>query len=182
MRCAICCSLGLLAALLPWVQGAPVPKHKDAAPAIIDAGSDANIAGIIEDLVDWARVAVRENEKVAGLDIIRRQKDWQLWLKKNLQFDRIKGTNRVQIRFRDGTPQEQAAIINTVVDYCLKKIVGKRRESLESGLKNLRFSLEDPRTRRRLTEKQLAEAENRMKEWQERLQKLPKLTEPAKAR
>jgi hypothetical protein len=139
MRCVIYLGLGLFAVSLTYVQAAPVPKHKDATPAIIDAGTQEQIAAVIENVTWGARVGVREDKKVAGLDIIRRQKDWESWLKKNLRFERIEDTNRVRIGFRDGSPQEQAAIINVVVDYYLKTDVGRERlpdvftQALESG-------------------------------------------------
>lgn len=125
MRCVTCLSLGLLAATLLNVQAAPAPKPKNATPAVLDAGREDHIAGVMEDIVDWARVGVRENKKVADLDLIRRQKDWESWLKKNLRFEKIKDSSRFRLGFREGSPQEQAAIINVVVDCYLKKVVGE---------------------------------------------------------
>jgi hypothetical protein len=184
MRSFTCFCLLLFATTSIRVQAAPAPKHKDATPAVIDAGCEDHIAGVMESVVIWARVGVRENKKVAGLAIVCRQKDWEAWLKKNLRFERIEGTNRVRVSFRDGNREEQAAIINAVVDYYLTKDVGSRRDSMTVGLKKLRDSFNASRRNRpgKTTAKQVAEAEESFKKKEERIRRLPTLVEHAKAR
>jgi hypothetical protein len=184
MRSFTCFCLLLFATTSIRVQAAPAPKHKDATPAVIDAGCEKNIAWILERFVSCGRIGVHQNENVAGLDIIRRQKDLESWLKKNLRFERIEGTNRVRVSFRDGNREEQAAIINAVVDYYLTKDVGSRRDSMTVGLKKLRDSFNASRRNRpgKTTAKQVAEAEESFKKKEERIRRLPTLVEHAKAR
>lgn len=174
--------LGLLAitAALPRSQAAPVPKRTNAKPAVIDAGTEKNIEGAIWYLVNWARVAVRENEKVANLDIVRRQKDWEAWLKKNLCAERVKGKNLIHVSFQDGNAKEQAAIINVVVDYYLKNEVGRTRDSEKKRLETLRSRFAARHRAGRITAEQAAKAEESFKEREESIRTLPALVEHAK--
>ena len=176
---AFLCLLAVIAAL-PQSQAAPVPKRTNAKPAVIDAGTEKNIAGVLENVVWGARVGVRENDKVANMDIVRRQKDWEAWLKKNLRVERVKGKNLVCVSFQDGNGKEQAAIINVVVDYYLKNDVGSSREHLSKGLKSLKDRVESQRRRGKLSPEEAAEAEKAIKKHEEYIQTLPVLVEHAK--
>jgi hypothetical protein len=182
MRCFTCLFLLLLASTLGRVQAAPVPERKDAKPAVIDAGAEAGIAGVLEGVVWGARVGVRENEKVAGLELIRRQKDWESWLKKNLRLERVKDTNLVRVSFQDGSPEEQATIVNVVVDYYLKHDVASTRDSLTQSLKGTRDRYAALRRAGKVTEEELAKVEARLKKREEYIRTLPALVEHAKAR
>ena len=59
-RISFFCLLATLATL-PHFQAAPAPKRTNAKPAIINAGTEKNIAGVSWYLVNFVRVAVREN-------------------------------------------------------------------------------------------------------------------------
>ncbi|SRR5579875_2591129 len=117
------CLLALVA-VLPQSQAAPAPKN---VKAVIDAGTEKNIAWVLESVMAYAPAAIRANEKVANLDIVRRQKDLEAWLKKNLRVERIKGKNLIHVSFRGGNLREQVAIINAVVDYYLNNDLRERR-------------------------------------------------------
>ncbi len=179
-RFSFFCLLAIIS-LLSHIQAAPVPKPTNAKPAIINAGIDKNIEGIREYLVNWARVAVRENEKVANMDIVRRKNDWESWLKKNMRVERVKGTNIVHVSFADGNAKEQAAIINVVVDYYVKNEVGSWRDTLTKSLQRARGRLEALRSRKRVTPEQISRAEEEIKQREEQIQMLPALVEHAKA-
>ena len=182
MRSFTCFCLLLFATTSIRVQAAPAPKHKDATPAIIDAGCEKNIAWILERFVSCGRIGVHQNEKVAGLDIIRRQKDLESWLKKNLRLERVKGSNHVQISFHDGSPREQAAIINAVVDFYLGNDVKSRRDSSMRTVKILRDTLDNPRRHGKMTAEQLAEMEKSINKREEYIRTLPTLLKYAKSR
>lgn len=182
MRCLTCLFVLLSAVALSRVEAAPVPEHKDAKPAVIDAGTEKNIAGVLEGVVWGARVGVRENEKVAGLALIRGQKDWQGWLKKNLHLERVERTTLIRISFKDGNREEQAAIINVVVDYYLKHDVDDTRASLKRAVELIRSCLLSDRRRGKITEEQFAKGMEDLKKREERIRRLPALVEPAKAR
>lgn len=182
MRCFTCLCLLLFAAPLAHIQAAPVPERKDAKPAVIDAGKEDNIPGLREGIIWGARVGVRENEKVAGLALIRRQKDWESWLKKNLQLERVEETTHIRVSFKDGNREEQAAIINVVVDYYLKHDVDDTRTSLKRAVELIRSSLLTGRRKGRITEEQFAEGMKDLKKREERIRRLPALVEHAKDR
>jgi hypothetical protein len=178
-----CISLFLLAAALSRVQATPAREAKPAKPAIIDAGREQNIAGVLDVIVMDARVAVRENKDVAELPIIRRQKDWEAWLKKNLCVERIPETNHVRVSFRDGNADEQAAIINVVVNYYLDTDVARRREFHLKAIKSSKAALEDKVRIGLITAEQKAKAEEKLKKYEEdNLRTLPALIESAWAR
>jgi hypothetical protein len=179
MRWLTCFCL-LLAITPAYVQAAPAPKPQPA--AVINAGSEKNIVAVLEEVVWFARVGVREDEKVAGLDIIRRQKDWESWLKKNLRVERVKDTNLVRVSFRDGNQEEQAAIINVVVDYYLKNDVGSTRKSLTETLTRNRQTLDELVRKGRITGDRKAKAEEKLKKDEEYIRALPVLVEHAKPR
>ncbi|HZV07191.1 MAG TPA: hypothetical protein VE999_19065 [Gemmataceae bacterium] len=179
-RFTFLCLLAIIS-VLSRVQAAPAPKRTNAKPAVINVGTEKNIAGILENVVSGARVGVRENEKVANMDIVRRQKDWESWLKKNLRVERVKDTNLVHVSFQDGNAKEQAAIINVVVDYYIKTDVGRRRETFTKSLQTARAQLEALRTRKRVTPDQISRAEERIKTREEQIRMLPALVEHAKA-
>jgi hypothetical protein len=181
MRCFTCLCI-LLATLLSIVQAAPVPERKDAKPAVIDAGTEDNIPGLMESIVWGARVGVRENEKVAGLGIIRQQKDWQGWLKKNLHLERVERTTLIRVSFKDGSREEQAAIINVVVDYYLKHDVDDTRASLKRAVELIRSCLRSDRRMGKITEEQFAKGMEDLKKREERIRRLPALVEHAKDR
>lgn len=174
-----CFCLFALIAALPPMQAAPAPKRTNARAAVINAGTEKNIEAVSWYLVNFARIAVRENENVAKMDIIRRQKDWESWLKKNLRFERVKDTNLVRVSFQDGNAKEQTAIINVVVDYYIKNDVVPRRDLLKKTVEDYRRRLVDPKIRRRYTAQRLAKAEEDLKEREENIQKLPALVEHA---
>jgi uncharacterized protein involved in exopolysaccharide biosynthesis len=165
-------------AMLPDSQAAPAPKR---IAAIIDAGSDKNIEGVLEDVVDHARVGVREHPEVSKLPIVRQhKKNLGAWLKKNLRLERIPRTNRVYVRFREGNQEEQAAIINAIVDSYLKEIVGKRRASFIHELNTYKRA-SDAMRRRGKTIDLVQEAKD-IKKREERVRTLPALVEHAKSR
>jgi hypothetical protein len=182
MRCLTCLCLLLFAATLARIQAAPVPERKDAKPAVIDAGCEKHVAWVLEDVVSGARVGVRENDKVANLELIRRQKDWELWLKKNLVLERVKGTNLVRVSFRDGNRDEQAAIVNVVVDYYLKNDVASRRDFQKKAITMTEQVLDHLRRNGKLTEKEWAEAKEKNKQREEYIRTLPALVEHAQPR
>jgi uncharacterized protein involved in exopolysaccharide biosynthesis len=136
----------------------------------------------LDSVVSGARVGVRENEKVAKLPIVRRQKNWEAWLKENLRVERIQDSNRVRVSFMDGNAEEQAAIINVVVEYYLKNDVGHRQDSEKRILQRLRDKLDPMRHGKKLTAEQAAKVEEGIKKREEYLKTLPALIEPAKAR
>jgi hypothetical protein len=179
----LACILLVLAALLSRAQATPAPEPKRANPAILDAGREQNIAGLVEFVVAFARVAVREDEEVAGWDLIRRQKDWEAWLKKNLCVERIPETNHVRVSFRDGNATEQAIIVNLVVNYYLRIYVASRRDFTMDGIKQVKLILADLCRRGRITAEERAKREEAfLKREEEYLRTLPKLLEPAKER
>ena len=170
-----------IVAALSYSQAAPVPKRTNAKPAVIDAGTERNIAGVLENVVSGARVGVRENKEVAGLAIVRRQEDWEAWLKKNLRVERIKGTNLVHVSFQDGNAKEQAAIINVVVDYYLKNDVSSWRNHLTCELKSIKDRVETRRQAGKLTPEDAAKTEKAIKKREEYIRTLPALVEHSKA-
>lgn len=174
------CLLAILA-FLPQSQAAPVPKPTKAKPAVINAGTEKNIAGVLENIVWDARLAVRHNKDVADLPIVRQQKDWEVWLKKNLRVERVNDTNLVRVSFQDGKSKEQTAIINVVVDYYLKNDVGSRRESLKRTLQRVKDRVESKRRAGKLTPEQAAKAEEGIKKREERIRTLPALVAHTKA-
>lgn len=182
MRRFTCVCLLLFIAPSAQVTSAPVPESKDAKPAIINAGSEANIAGVLENIVWGARVGVRENKKVSELPIIKGQKDWEAWLKKNLRVERVADTKLVRVSFRDGSREDQAAIINVVVDYYLINDIGRRRATLKSDLEQSRVIVAQLAARGKFTAKEVAEAEKSIKKAEERIRALPSLVEHAKVR
>jgi uncharacterized protein involved in exopolysaccharide biosynthesis len=180
-RITFFCLLVIIVAL-PYSQAAPAPKRTNAKPAVINAGTEKNIRGVLENIVSGARIGVRENEKVANLNIVRRQKDWESWLKKNLRVERVEGGNLVRVSFQDGNSKEQAAIINVVVDYYLKNDVGETRDSLTRSLKRARENVEGMRRAGKITADRAAKAETVFKKREDYIQALPALVETAKPR
>lgn len=172
------CLLSIVSAL-SQSQAAPVPKCTIAKPAVIDAGTEKNIDGVGWYLVNFARVAVRENEKIAGLPIIRRQKDWEAWLKKNLRVERVKDTNLVRVSFQDGNAKQQAAIINVVVDYYLKNDIDSSHGHAEKAIKSVKDGVSHLRKTGRLTPEYAAKAEKAINKHEEYIRTLPALVEHA---
>lgn len=187
-----CFSLILIAVASVPLLSAPVPAKKNAKPAVISAGTEVWIRDIEESIPLMARYAILHNQQTHKMAIIRKyitdwktlpKKEWDAcdkWLKKSLHFERVKGKNLVRISFQDGNADEQAAIINVVVDYYLKAI-GERRESLTKNLKTIKNGLENARRNLRITETRLAKADKDMKDHEEYIRNLPKLVEHAKA-
>jgi uncharacterized protein involved in exopolysaccharide biosynthesis len=180
MRRFTCFCAFLLFIAPTGIQAAPAPKPTNAKPAVINAGTEKNIAGVLENVVWGARIAVRENKDVADLPIVRRQKDWESWLKKNLRVERAKDTNLVRVSFQDGNAKEQAAIINVVVDHYLKNDIGSRRASLQKTLERMKGVIEGRRRAGKLTPEQAAKADKDFKKREEYIKTLPALVEPAK--
>jgi hypothetical protein len=180
-RFTFLCLLAFVIAL-SYSQAAPVPKRTDATPAVLDAGTENHVAWVLADVVSGARIGVRENEKVANLPLVRRQKNWEEWLKKNLSLERVRGTNQVRVYFQDGSPEERAAIINVVVDHYLKNDVGSRRDKMTSLIKKTRAKLDGPNHRGKITKEVAAKMEAAIKKHEEYIQSLPVLVEHAKAR
>jgi hypothetical protein len=174
--------LAAIITVLPNSQAAPRPKRTSATPAVLKAGTESYIAGALESIVWDARVAVREDEKVSKMDIVRRQKDWESWLKKNLRTERVKDTNRIHVSFLDGNAKEQAAIINVVVDYYLKSDIAGRRKFIEEMLQSGLAGNASEFRQGRLTAEQKAKRDEDAKKAAEKLiDELPKLVEHAKA-
>ncbi len=177
------------------VQGAPAPKRQDAKPAIIDAGNEGNIVGVLANLSAGRSAQHRapiHEEKVAKLAIVCQEKDALGWLGKNLRVERIEGTNLVRISLRVGSPGEQATIVNAVVDQYLEE-VGRTRDSLTRSLEMVRIRREDILARwakltakgRPPTPEQLADMEKgkaKLKKDEEYIRVLPALVEHAKVR
>ena len=176
--------LSLLAviAALPHIEAAPVPKRTNPKPAVINAGSEDNIASVSDSIRTYAGIALRLNKKVSDLPIVCRHKAGEAWLQKNLRVERIARGSLVRIRFLDGTPAEQAAIINVVVDYVLKEDFGARRETEQDTVKRCRIAIKKLRSRGLITAEEAAKAEEKLKKREEYIRKLPALVEHAKAR
>jgi hypothetical protein len=182
----------LLSATTPnYLWAAPVPERKGAKPAVINAGTQQNLEWVQQRLVSYAHIAILQEKKVAELAIVRRHisdpkdtKELVSWLEKNFRFARVPDTKLLRVSFRDGTPEEQAAIINLVVEDFLKRQVGDRRDSMTQRIKSIRKWLADPdpRARRELTQEKLAEAEKLLDKHEEYIRTLPALVERAKVR
>lgn len=181
MRRVIFLCLSVLIAALPNMQGAPAPKRTNAKPAVINAGAEKHITWVLDILEIHAPTAVRQNEKVANMDIVRRQKDLEVWLKKNLRVASVKGKNLVHVSFQDGNPKEQATIINVVVDFYLNNDLRERRNFEKQMLKLDRAILDARRRAGRLAPQAEAEAEKNFKKREEYIRALPTLVEHAKA-
>lgn len=182
MRCFTLLCLLLIVTASAQLLSAPVRESKYAKPAVINAGTEKNIAWVLDSVVSGARVGVRKDKEVAGLALVRRQKDWEAWLKKNLRVERVPGTNLVRVSFRDGSPEEQMAIIDVVVDYYLEHDVGFRRDSETKGLKRSREKIDARRRAGKITAEQATEWEEYFKKREEHIRTLPKLAEYAKLR
>lgn len=177
-----CLCLSLAPATAPTgVQAAPLPRPKYADPAVINAGCEKNIASVLVE-VTREQLCVFASAKVVGLDVVRRQKDREAWLRKNLRVERVEGTNRVQVGFRNGSLGEQAAIINAAVDYSLTKgYLGRRRERLMRDAKGIKEVLDRLHHLEGATDR-VAHIEADLKKVEEIIEKLPRLVEHAKAR
>lgn len=174
------CLLAILVALTSS-HAAPAPKRTNAKSAVIDAGNDKNVAGVLASLVHGAPLVIRENKEVSDLVAIRHQYDWGAWVKKNIRVERVKGTSLVRVSFLDGTAKEQAVIINAVVEHYLKTDVGGKRNSLTLLLELLKDELAAKRQGGVLTPEEEAKAVQKIKKCEERIQALPSLVERAKA-
>jgi hypothetical protein len=180
----------LLSVFVPvYLQAAPVPEGKKAKPAVINAGTERNVQWVQERLVSCAHIAILRDKKVAELAIVRRHisdpkdtKELVSWLEKNFRFQRVPDTKLLRISFRDGTPEEQAAIINLVVEDFLKRQVGDRRDSMTRSIQSLRKDLADPRIRDPLKEPGLDKVQESLNKQEEYIRTLPALVEKAKAR
>ncbi|MHB1423769.1 MAG: hypothetical protein ACYC3I_11355 [Gemmataceae bacterium] len=173
--------MAAIIAVLPYSQAAPRPKRTNAKPAVIDARTEKNIAGVLWNIVWDARVAVREDEKVSKMDIVRKQKDWEAWLKKNLRVERVKETNLVHVSFQDGNAKEQAAIINIVVDYFLKNDIDPKRNFEETALRTALNGIAAEFRMGHITAEEKAKREEGWREGCEKtIRELPKLIEHAK--
>ena len=91
-----------------------------------------------------AHIAILRDKKVSELAIVRRHmkdpkdaKELIAWLEKNFRIECMPNTKLIRVNFRDGTPEEQAAIINLVVNDFLKNQVGSTRDSLTQTIKSL---------------------------------------------
>ena len=103
------------------------------------------------------------------------------WLEKNFQIERRPDTKLIYVRFRDGKPEEQAAIINIVVDDFLKNHVDNRRDSLTRLMNMDRAALDARRRNGKVTAEQAAKVRESFKKREEYIKTLPALVEHAKA-
>ena len=182
MRSFLVLCLVTFIAALPDSQAAPAPKRTDAKPAVINAGTEQSVRWLQERLVSCAHIAIDQDKKVAELAIVRQQKDLVPWLEKNFRIERIPDTKNIRVSFRDGNREEQAAIINLVVDDFLQTQVGSRRDSQTAGNKRATERLDEMLRRGMITAKERAKAEVKSKKDEEYVRKLPVLVEHAKAR
>lgn len=91
---------------------------------------------------DEVRKAALADHSVAGLKVVKEQKDAREWLKKNLRVESLQRTNVLRISFTDGSPNEQAAIINAVAKAYHDLVIERQRDQLlkriyEDGVKEL---------------------------------------------
>lgn len=194
MRHPSCLAVLVIAAVPIMLFSAPVPLRKNAKPAVLSAGSEIWIRDIKETIPLTARYAIVHDEKAHKIAILRKhltawksapQKEWDAfdkWLKKNFLVERVKGKNLVRISFKDGNRDEQAAIINVVVDYYLKKDIEDRRNELNRLIRLTRGLKERNRRDPRKTKEDLADSDKEIKKLEDRIGDLPKLVERAKAR
>lgn len=184
MRHLLCVSLlTAITIVLPNSKAAPAPKRTDAKPAVIDAGTEKNIAGVLDNLAAGSGAQLRalfHKKKLIKLEIVRQQKDPRAWLGKNLRVERAEGKNLIRVSIPVGTPTEQAMIVNAVVDEYLEE-VGRRRASLREFIQSSRQLIQGAVGVGKMTQKEAAEGEETLKKREEYVRSLPSLRERAKA-
>lgn len=181
------CLCAFLVVLAPaGVLSAPAPKRKPT--AVIDARTELHVKWVQERLVSCAHIAIVRDKKIAELPIVRRHmhdpkdaKELVTWLEKNFRIECIRNTKIIHVSFRDGTPEEQAAIINLVVNDFLQKQVGSRRDFQEGAIKDTKNLMDNNRRAGKVTKEQATEADKSIKKREEYIRTLPALIEPAKA-
>lgn len=188
--CRFSCLCTFMFAIAPAsIQAAPAPKRTNAKPAVINAGTDQHVKWVLQRLVSCAHIAILRDKKVAELAIVRRHlhdpkdtKELISWLEKNFRVECMPKTKLIHVSFRDGTPGEQAAIINLVINDFLKNQVGSQRDSLQRALERMKSAIEGRRRAGKYTLEQATKAEEDFKKREEYIKTLPALVEPAKAR
>jgi hypothetical protein len=135
-------SLGLLLALLApcLVESAPAPERRQTYPEVyallyVSKGSDEKVSSM-----KWLRILIltryvheknREYNKLLWEDpelrklAVVQQKDrdeLSKWMLRNIHAQTLENTSVIRVWFTDGTPEEQAVIINATLRAVLKEM------------------------------------------------------------
>ena len=83
-------------------------------------------------------IRVVSDPKIAGLPTMREQDDPVFWLQKNLQVEYTSGSMIISVSLKGGRVQDQAPIINSLVDSYMQLIVNEEKKERITRLDYLR--------------------------------------------
>jgi hypothetical protein len=81
----------------------------------------------------WPWILLR-NSQAAKLNVVMAQKDVRAWLNKNLHAEYVGKTDILRIWLADGSPAEQAAIVNAIVRSHFILEIDSRRQLLKDSI------------------------------------------------
>jgi uncharacterized protein involved in exopolysaccharide biosynthesis len=105
-------------------EGSPFPQDGQAAPRETESEFDRRLrtqAALIKSR-PVLLIALRRNE-VAGLSIVRNRPNPVEWLEQTLQVDRPNDTDLFRVSLTGEKPEEQAVLVNAVVDAYKEEVV-----------------------------------------------------------
>lgn len=140
-----------------------------APPARMNAEEFANYVNVQMALLK-SRLVIQQALRapsVAKLPVVKQQKDPVAWLEKRLDVDNLVATEIVRVAVHGDTPEEQALLVNAVVDAYLQEVIHKDQRVREDRMKRLRqhaaeyeARLRDKRQALRRVQKQLGVEDN----------------------
>jgi hypothetical protein len=136
--------LSLVAALMApsLLESAPAPgKTYPAVYALMYVGKGKNdkanakrVAAAATEIADSART-VWDDPEVLKLSVAKEKKRDELseWMKTKIRVATLEGTSVLRVWLADGTPEEQAVIINATLRF-YQKLVEKERQNLRASI------------------------------------------------
>jgi hypothetical protein len=127
---------GLLLTSLSLLLDAPVPEKflvmesSTKVFALLDVGKGRKLVAheqYREGVREWFTLPempwfLLRFSPTAKLNVVQSQKDAEAWLKKNLHAEYVGKTDRLRVWLTDGSPQEQAIIVDTIVRGFLQDV------------------------------------------------------------
>ena len=171
--------LGLLAALITpsFLESAHAPRQTyPEVYALIYVGKGKNdkvnakrIAQAASEIADSART-VWDDPEVLKLAVAKEKKRDELsnWMKSKIRVGTLEGTSVLRVWLADGTPEEQAVIINATLRF-YQKVVEKEREDLRGSIAGLKATA--------MRAGMLQQYEKKIQEREEEYNNLPRLLE-----
>lgn len=173
--------------VLPMLNGAPagpMPKAEKPPPpkqprvyALLYVGMEKNHKDSAKQ-IDKAISALQKivqplsEPRIKRLAVVKRQEDARAWLDAKLHVESLKDTAAVRVWLADGTPSEQAILVNAVVKVYLK--------DAESARGLLKRRLEElKRKSGKATGEEKKEIETEIRKVREEIDELPRLVEEA---